>query len=230
MVKPGTTFHTSPTTSRTLVVVVGVLVSALMLMSCGGDNPNPAQPTPSVNSDATPPLNLYLAVRTDVETFWQNHYRSQYSPLTRFHLFYGRTSGSCGSPSDAFYCFEDRTVYLELAFLDGQLRQFGDFAAAVIIAHEIGHHIQNVLDVTKPYTISLELEADCLAGVWARNAGARGLLDQGDLEEGVRTLFSLGDPSGYPWFAPEAHGTPLQRVDAFARGYRFGTASCSFYR
>ena len=143
-------------------------------------------------------------------------------------MFFGQTAGLCGPTDGLSYCPGDFTVYLEQSFMDGQLQQFGDFAPALIIAHEIGHHTENILGVNNVFTISQELQADCLAGAWAASAGARGLLEAGDLQEGAGSLFSVGDPFGTPWFAPGAHGTAFQRIDAFNRGYLNSPASCTF--
>jgi predicted metalloprotease len=238
-------------------VVGSALVSALMFSSCGGthENPNPTEPTRSVDSDQDgiadladvcpnsaetfnkvwdtdgcpdTPVDLYRAVRTDVETYWQNYFASRYIPIARLQLFVGQTGGYCGTVNGPSYCPLDYTVYLEQFFMDRQLQQFGDFAPAIIIAHEIGHHIQTILGVNKIFSISRELDADCLAGAWAANAGARGLLEVGDIQEAAGSLFSVGDRSGTAWFAADAHGTPFQRIVAFNRGYRNGPAGCNF--
>jgi predicted metalloprotease len=122
--------------------------------------------------------------------------------------------------SPAFECPLDDTVYLSSGWTYRELyERFGDFGAAVAIAHEWAHHVQPVLGVKAPTTMRLELQADCWAGVWGRDADARGLVEAGDLAEATRTLFALGD---YEYKAPDHHGTPAQRRAAFTRGFRAG--------
>ena len=175
---------------------------------------------------------LYAAVRADVEPFaaavyFQLSRGFQYTPVQRFVLFRGSSASACGVGQVAFYCGADLGVYLDEFFMLDQLHRIGDFAPAVIIAHEIGHHIQRQTGILGQVpTIVTELAADCFAGAWASTAGARGLLDVGDLAEGSRAFFEVGDPPGTPWFQPGAHGSPSQRQEAFMRGLQFGALAC----
>jgi predicted metalloprotease len=111
-------------------------------------------------------------------------------------------------------------VYLSSAWTYRELyEKFGDFAAAVAIAHEWAHHTQLLVGTTAATTMKLELQADCWAGVWGRDADDRQLVEAGDLDEAARALYALGD---YEYDAPDHHGTPAQRRAAFRRGYRAG--------
>jgi len=173
---------------------------------------------------------LYAVVKNDVDLFWTGYFNSvllrpYFSANMR--LFRGATGSFCGSGSGPFYCGLDNTVYLDEGFLESQLSRIGDFAVAVVIAHEIGHHTQNLLGLLGQISIQKELQADCLAGGWAASATIRGQLDNGDLQEGARSLFEVGDPAGTPWFASGAHGSAAQRNQAFATGFARGAFSCS---
>jgi predicted metalloprotease len=179
------------------------------------------------DSDGCPdsPLDLYAAVRTDVEQFWSGYFttviRRPYTPLTAAITFSGGTIATpCGPGQGPFYCPTNLTTYLDLKFLQAQLTKIGDFAPAIIIAHEIGHHTQRLLGISSSgaLSIQLELQADCLAGRWAASAAQRGFLEPGDIQEALRSLFTVGDPAGTPWFAPGAHGTSFQRQAAFQQG------------
>jgi predicted metalloprotease len=143
------------------------------------------------------------------------------------------------------YCPPDRRVFLDLSFFRELGTRFGapgDFAQAYVIAHEIGHHIQTVTGVeaevrklqqkepsrANEYSVRLELQADCLAGVWAWSANRRGILEDGDLEEGLGAAAAVGDDrlqkQAGQRVNPEAftHGTSAQRVSWFRRGFDSG--------
>lgn len=170
-------------------------------------------------------------------------------------LYEGGTGTNCGYGQAAmgpFYCPADKTVYLDLSFWTQMEQQLGasgaDFARAYVIAHEYGHHVQTLTGVSAEvqraqqrasgqaeanrYSVALELQADCYAGVWARNAAAvsngQVALDPGDLEEGLKTANAIGDdtlqrrqggrvvPEGF------THGSSAQRVEWLRRGYDSG--------
>lgn len=175
------------------------------------------------------PSDLYLAVKADVDTFWSVYFGTvlfrPYTPAN-MRIFTGSAFSLCGSGSGPFYCGLDFTVYLDDRFMSDQLVRIGDFAPAVVIAHEIGHHTQNLVGALGQISIQKELQADCLAGGWAASAGARGLLDPGDFQEAARSLFEAADLAGTPWFAPNAHGTPAQRYQAFLTGFQRGAFFC----
>ena len=172
-------------------------------------------------------------------------------------LFSGQVSSACGFNSAAvglFYCPADSQVYLDLSFFNELSRRFGapgDFAQAYVIAHEVGHHIQNVLGISSQVSqlqrqsrqeqanqlsVRLELQADCLAGVWGSQAAREGLLERGDLEEGFRAAAAIGDDTiqkrsrGY--VVPESftHGSSEQRQRWFKIGLESGDSdSCDTF-
>jgi predicted metalloprotease len=162
-------------------------------------------------------------------------------------LFDGAVDSACGMTSSAvgpFYCPSDRRVYLDLSFFDEMARRFGapgDFAQAYVIAHEVGHHVQNLLGISdrisraqenarsegeaNALSVRLELQADCLAGVWAARANRdRKLLEPGDIEEGLSAAAAIGDDrlqrrsAGYVQPESFTHGSSKQRVNALHQG------------
>ncbi len=165
-------------------------------------------------------------------------------------LFSGATQSGCGyaqSQVGPFYCPADSRIYIDLDFmaeLQSRLRAGGDFAAAYIVAHEVGHHVQNLLGIlgnvdrqrrglgeaaSNNLQVRVELQADCLAGLWARRAHeARQILEQGDIEEGLNAAAAVGDDrlqrAGRGHVAPETftHGSSEQRVRWFRRGLDSG--------
>jgi predicted metalloprotease len=164
-------------------------------------------------------------------------------------LFEGQVRSRCGDATAAsgpFYCPADNTVYLDTSFFHSLERRFGapgDFAAAYVIAHEVGHHVQNLLGrlgrvqqeqqslspaARNELQVRVELQADCYAGVWANRTQRQGLLDQGDVEEAMRAAAAIGDDtlqrrSGRE-VVPESftHGTSEQRSRWFMTGLRSG--------
>ena len=165
-------------------------------------------------------------------------------------LFRGATRTACGAGEAAmgpFYCPGDRKVYIDLSFYDTLRQQLGapgDFAQAYVIAHEVGHHVQNLMGVTdkvdrlrgrqsqaqaNAVSVRVELQADCLAGVWAqRSQQARQWLDQGDIEEALNAASKIGDDAlqsrAQGRVVPESftHGSSQQRVTWFKRGMESG--------
>ncbi|QAZ44977.1 neutral zinc metallopeptidase [Mesorhizobium sp. Pch-S] len=167
-------------------------------------------------------------------------------------LFSGQIRSACGFASSAsgpFYCPGDHKVYLDTAFFDQLSRQFGasgDFAEAYVIAHEVGHHVQNLTGVLPKFnqmrqrmseadanqmSMRVELQADCFAGVWGRFTAQKGILEQGDLEEALNAAKQIGDDTlqkkmqGY--VVPESfnHGTSAQRQRWFKAGFDSGKLS-----
>jgi len=161
-------------------------------------------------------------------------------------------TGGCGEATSAvgpFYCPGDQKLYLDPSFYDtmaGHLHAPGDFAQAYVIAHEVGHHVQNLMGITdsvqamaarrsreeaNALQVRLELQADCFAGVWANNAQrARQILEKGDIEEGLNAAAAIGDDrlqrrsQGYAVPESFTHGSSAQRVRWFRRGLEGGTA------
>lgn len=157
-------------------------------------------------------------------------------------LFSGAVQSACGvaqATVGPFYCPGDRQVYIDLEFLAEMQRRLGapgDFAAAYVIAHEVGHHVQNQLGLLRQgqqsndMQVRVELQADCLAGLWARRAqDARQILEDGDIEEGLGAAAAVGDDRlqrrGGGQVVPESftHGTSAQRVRWFRAGLQNGT-------
>jgi predicted metalloprotease len=154
-----------------------------------------------------------------------------------------------------FYCPADQKVYIDLAFYQELKSRFnapGDFAQAYVIAHEVGHHVQNLLGISEgaggapaggerqanELSVRLELQADCLAGVWAKNAdAARGILEAGDVEEALRAASAIGDDTlqkqaqGYAVPDSFTHGSAEQRMRWFKRGMESGQlAACNTFQ
>jgi predicted metalloprotease len=198
-------------------------------------------------------------VLADTEDTWSAVFKAsgrQYEPPTMV-LFSGSTQSACGFASAAsgpFYCPGDRKVYIDLAFYDqlkSQFRAPGDFAQAYVVAHEIGHHVQNLLGIlpkidamrqrssevdANHLTVRLELQADCLAGVWAHDEEQRGFLEVGDIDEALNAASQIGDDTlqkrarGYVVPDSFTHGTSEQRSRWFKRGYNQGTVdSCDTF-
>ena len=198
-------------------------------------------------------------VLATTETVWGEIFPAQvgqpYEPPVLV-LYSGVTASPCGNASGAtgpFYCPADQKAYLDTAFfatLSRQLGARGDFAAAYVIAHEVAHHVQNELGIlgqvnerrqvageteANALTVRLELQADCLSGVWARSVD--GLLEPGDLEEALNAARMIGDDhlqeraGRVPQPHTFTHGTSEQRSRWFATGYQSGDIrSCDTFR
>ncbi len=169
------------------------------------------------------------AVDGDVASYWQEQFNNAgyaYAAATEF--IFDRTSQSpCGQASPRtgpFYCTLDDGIYLPVTFFDRVAQPFGDAATAIVIAHENGHHIQDLLGLfDQPLTSAqIELQADCLAGVWAKTVFDRGLLEEGDIGEILGLVELSGDAPGTPVTAQGAHGNSAQRQQFFAQGYDGG--------
>ncbi|MGI8643090.1 MAG: neutral zinc metallopeptidase [Thermomicrobiales bacterium] len=181
-------------------------------------------------------------LHADVDEFWYRTFSDVglgYTPPSDIVGFDAPINTACGAAEPAttaaFYCTVDETIYYSTGFRQLVDTQVGDFAWVTVIAHEWAHHIQTGLglqattrpDLTGgPYVIELELQADCLAGVYAEDAEARSWLDPGDLDEALTLTRAVGDPAGTEWSDPAAHGTSRQRLGAFASGYEEGVRGC----
>lgn len=190
----------------------------------------------------------------ETEDLWTEVFAAsnQQYPAPAVVLFTGQVNTACGG-ADArtgpFYCPEDRKVYIDLSFYDQLRDQFGapgDFAQAYVLAHEVGHHIQNITGVlpefnrrrqsmsqtdANAYSIRIELQADCYAGVWANYAGQQNIVEQGDFEEALNAADQIGDDTlqkrmqGFAVPKTFNHGTSAQRKTWFERGYQSGNPS-----
>lgn len=173
-------------------------------------------------------------VNADVATYWQRQFnRQSYRFRAPSEVIYDEpVQSECGLARNSFgpfYCTFDRTIYLPVRFFERQSERFGDAAVAVIVAHENGHHVQEQLGLFNRglLTIQTELQADCLAGVWARTVYRRGLLERGDIGEILGLVESSGDPRDTPVDAPGAHGSSGLRQSFFDQGYESGRpAAC----
>lgn len=178
---------------------------------------------------------LIVLARSDIDAFWQDQFEFEdilYDPPIKFEAYDSEIETDCGiaSLNNAFYCSADHSIYYDINFLKGQLDENGDFAPVLIIAHEWGHLVQSLLGILgddELLTIQTELQADCLAGVWAADADSRGLMEKGDFDEGIIALFNVGDTRGTPFFDPSAHGSSGQRIDSFKDGFEAGLDACA---
>lgn len=189
-------------------------------------------------------------VLKDTEDVWNAEFQkkgSRYKEPTLV-LFSGSVASACGNASAAvgpFYCPADQMVYLDLAFytqMRKQLNSPGDFAQAYVVAHEVGHHVQNLLGITEKvdqmrgtpkeneYSVRLELQADYLAGVWAHHANQmRDMLESGDIEEAINCAKQIGDDNlqkmskGYVQPESFTHGSSRQRARWFTKGFKTGS-------
>src|SRR5690554_5979521 len=209
----------------------------------------------------TPETRFVSKVLADTEDTWESLFqRAGHGPYRppALVLFTDVTPTACGTGQAAmgpFYCPADRKVYLDLGFfkqLSRDLNSPGDFAQAYVIAHEVAHHIQNQLGVmdqveqlrrradqrtANQLSVRVELQADCLAGVWAHHSHAqRNTLEAGDIEEGLNAASAIGDDrlqrksQGYVVPDSFTHGSSAQRVRWFTRGLRSGdTSQCDTF-
>src|SRR5260370_32334938 len=172
-------------------------------------------------------------------------------------LFRDATDSSCGlaqSATGPFYCPADEKVYIDLGFYDELTNRFGapgEFAQAYVLAHEIGHHVQKILGISSkvralqqgnpseanPLSVRLELQADCLAGVWGNSTAQRNLIEEKDVEAGIRAAGAGGGDRVPPLAGPPAspenftHGTSAQRMSWFRRGLDSGRiGSCNTFQ
>jgi predicted metalloprotease len=189
-------------------------------------------------------------VLDDVQQTWATvlpKYGAQYHDA-KLVLFRDATETGCGTGQTAmgpFYCPLDEKVYIDLGFYDELKSKFGapgDFAQAYVVAHELGHHVQHLLgtdaqvrraqqqnpDQANQYSVALELQADCFAGVWGHSASQRSLLDPGDVDEGLNAAASVGDDrimkreTGHVNTDSFTHGSSAQRSSWFKKGFDAG--------
>ena len=241
---------------------LGVIIIALIIALLGGD------PTVILQQADQPPVPVETAPRpanedqladfvsvvlADTEDTWNTLFPSEFGeayPEPTLVLFTGSVESACGFAQAAigpFYCPADQKVYIDLSFYEDLRTRHqapGDFAQAYVIAHEVGHHIQNVRGISgqvqrakqqvseveaNQLSVRLELQADCLAGVWGHHAQkARNILEQGDIEEALTAASAIGDDrlqqqaQGYVTPDSFTHGTSEQRVQWFSTGIQTG--------
>jgi predicted metalloprotease len=229
-------------------------ITILNLLSGGGGMEQVQQQAPAHRPPADDRLAKFVStVLADTEDVWKDVFskggKAYQEP--RLVLFRGATPTACGTGQSAmgpFYCPGDQKVYIDLNFyetLQTRLGAPGDFAQAYVIAHEVGHHVQNLLGITakmdqmrgkvdkvqyNALSVRLELQADCFAGVWAHHAqNARQILENGDVEEAMNAAAKIGDDAlqraGGGAVVPDSftHGTSAQRQRWFNTGLRGGS-------
>jgi predicted metalloprotease len=228
----------------------GELLQVVATSSTTSAPQSPVGPPPTGPGDEL--ADFVSVVLADTEDTWNGIFRANGQVYREpvLVLFSGQVRSACGMASAAmgpFYCPADERVYIDLAFYDDLRRRFGapgDFAQAYVIAHEVGHHVQNLLGIStevnrrqqtmgqaaaNELSVRLELQADCLAGVWGATAQrTRNLLEAGDLEEAIGAAAAIGDDrlqmQSRGTVVPDAftHGTSEQRVRWFRRGFETG--------
>jgi hypothetical protein len=276
---PGRAARTGGIGGLGLLVILGIAlftgINPLTLIGMlTGDGPGLESPFPRSPSGGTSPpgsrpeargsdalADFVSVILADTEDTWGQLFAAagrRYEP-PRLVLFTRATPSACGMGQAAmgpFYCPSDRQVYLDLGFFQELDRRFGapgDFAQAYVIAHEVGHHVQNLLGIAgevhamrrrarpeeaNALSVLLELQADCLAGVWAHHANRqRRVLEPGDVEEGLRAAAAIGDDviqkGAQGHVVPESwtHGSAAQRVDWLRRGLGTGLVDqCDTFR
>jgi predicted metalloprotease len=223
-----------------LVVICGLTVGGNLCSGTGTVSGPQSAVAPSDTDPAQDELKHFVGfVLDDVQKTWHEELPGYQD--ARLVLFRNAIQSACGTATAAvgpFYCQLDRKVYIDLTFYEELRRRFGapgDFAQAYVIAHEIGHHVQNLrglLGHDEVSSVKIELQADCLAGAWARSADARGLLELGDIDEALNAAAQIGDDTiqrkTQGRVQPETftHGSAAQRSGAFRRGYQGGAPAC----
>ncbi len=249
---------------------IGTIIIIIIVALMGGDIQDflgaaegglsaPTQSAPTsggVVDNSNPNAEIVSATLYDTEQLWGRLFPQEYGKRYQepiLVLFSGEDRSACGFASAAtgpFYCPADNKIYIDLSFADLLRRRFnapGDFALAYVVAHEVGHHIQNQLGYSQQVSqarrrvskkeanalsVRLELQADYLAGVWAHHAQKYSdLLSEGDFEEAIQAATAIGDDAiqkqsqGYVVPDSFTHGTSAQRVRYFYAGYQSGDAS-----
>lgn len=245
------------------VIILALIVCLLggdprQLLESGGQQPQVQTQSPAANNATQPPdenRQFVSAVLASTEDAWREIFpqqaRRQYRD-PKLVLFSGQVSSACGMASAAsgpFYCPGDDKLYLDFDFFRELKQEFkapGDFAQAYVIAHEVGHHVQNLLGTmakvqsqgqNNQLSVALELQADCYAGIWANHAQKRGQVEVGDVEEALRAAAAVGDDMiqrrTQGVIRPESftHGSADQRQRAFAVGMQYGNMQrCEIFK
>jgi predicted metalloprotease len=225
------------------IVIVGALAYGGVCTGsslCSGIGGQSSEVTPSQAPASNQPDELAHFVGfvlDDVQGYWAKQLPNY--PKARLVLFRNAIGSGCGTASTAvgpFYCPTDRKVYVDLGFYDELRSKFGapgDFAQAYVIAHEVGHHVQNLRGrLGREDKIAIELQADCLAGAWAGDAEKRKELEVGDIDEALTAAAAVGDDTiqrrTQGRVQPETwtHGSAQQRSTAFKTGFQRGPAGC----
>lgn len=238
-----------------IVVLLALLLgkNPLQLLQQTGNMPGPANEQPAPDNPAEDEAAKFVkVVLADNEDVWHKLFEEKGLQYVepKLVLFRSEVQSACGGASSAmgpFYCPGDQKVYIDLSFYDELKNRFnapGDFAMAYVIAHEVGHHVQNLLGTSgkvdnmrgrlsetemNKLSVKLELQADFYAGVWAHHAQQmKNILEEGDIEEALNAANSIGDDKlqkeAQGYIVPDAftHGTSAQRMKWFKKGYDTG--------
>jgi predicted metalloprotease len=237
-------------------------VNFFALLGGGGAGSSPStvsHPSPARDASEKPLVQFVSFVLDDTQKEWTTLLPEQtgtpyrHAKLVLFRDSWQSGCGGARSATGPFYCPEDEKVYIDLGFFDELSRRFGapgQFAQAYVLAHELGHHVQKLLGIegkvhqlqerdsraANPLSVKLELQADCLAGVWAHSTQQRGLLEKGDVESALGAAAAVGDDrlqkmsTGH--VSPESftHGSSEQRMHWFQAGLTNGkVAACNTF-
>jgi predicted metalloprotease len=242
-----------------ILLILSLVFKQNFFALLGGGNVGPSPtavstPDPARDESEKPLVQFISFVLDDTQNTWTQILPQQADrPYhhAKLVLFRDYTQSGCGGAQSAtgpFYCPEDEKVYIDLGFYDELKQRFGapgEFAQAYVLAHEIGHHVQNILGIEQkvsrlqrsdprlqnPESVKLELQADCYAGVWAHSTQQRGLIDKNDVQSALGAAAAVGDDrlqkmsSGH--ISPDSftHGSSAQRMSWFSRGLDSGLIS-----
>jgi uncharacterized protein len=244
-----------------IIGVIGFFVLSSGMLNFGGSNMNLGQSVQQSNSGqvACDTKDELFACRVlkSTENTWTELFRagSQQYPPTKLNFYARNNQSGCGVAQSAmgpFYCPTDQGIYLDTSFFQQMQQQMGaggDFAQAYVIAHEVGHHVQNITGIANKVRqlqarasqaqgnalqVRMELQADCFAGVWAARNADR--IEPGDIEEGMTAANAIGDDTlmrqagQNPVESMFTHGTSEQRMQALQRGLQSGKpAACNYF-
>ncbi|WP_414584215.1 neutral zinc metallopeptidase [Scytonema sp. PCC 10023] len=252
---------------------IGAIILSVIVTLLGGDpsvlweqqqapsdRPYPESPQTQRSATSDRMADFVSVVLADTEDTWQSLFRQRGQTYVepKLVLYSGAVQSACGFTRSAvgpFYCPADQKLYIDLSFyqdLKNRYQAPGDFAQAYVIAHEVGHHVQNLMGISNQVqsmqrqvdrvqanqlSVRQELQADCFAGIWAHHANrSRQILEQGDVEEALNAASSIGDDrlqrQGRGYVTPESftHGSSAQRVRWFQRGIQTGNpAQCNTF-
>ena len=250
-----------------LVIIVIILIASYYgvdltaLFGGGNGSIQTQQRSSQIGSEQQNEMAKFTSVvLASTEDVWGNIFKQENKTYQdpRLVLFTGATPTACGTGQSAmgpFYCPSDKTVYIDLSFyqdMKNKLGADGDFAQAYVVAHEVGHHVQNLLGIAdrvrslqqqsrspaevNHLSVQLELQADCFAGVWGYHMNLEQALENGDLEEALNAARAIGDDrlqkqaQGYVVPDSFTHGTSEQRYTWFKRGFDSGKmSSCNTF-
>jgi predicted metalloprotease len=232
-------------------IVVGLIIAAVLAvggtcmggngcLGMGGGEQRATDNRPVSESGEENDLRHFIGyVFDDVQNTWRGQLDGY--EVTKLVLFRRGVKSACGTASTAvgpFYCPLDHNVYIDLSFYEELRARYGapgDFAQAYVIAHELGHHVQNLtgkLGKGSVDSVRTELQADCLAGAWAKDANRRNLVEVGDIDEALNAASQIGDDTlqrktqGHVQPETWTHGSAAQRSSSFRKGYDSGRQAC----